>query len=229
MGRKRKDAEHEASVARLKAAIREPEFVNELNSLLEAEKTRGDSIFDSKYSDWDEARGWVIHYGLYYHLRDVCEKHGLFWQKDVIYVGRLLAALRDDQNLPSALSYALAPDDCPPRLHWQWFRMAQTGLAMPRSYERRTNERRSAKGLTLAEIAEHHAGNEDGVDEQTVLRAIRQCWKYLEHSSVNVRRVADLAGLTENEGLWFFFSVSILIENRNAERGRRSRKQEPDT
>jgi hypothetical protein len=228
MGRKRKDTEYEASIARMKAAIREPEFINRLNGLLEAEKTRDCNIFESKYSDWDETRGWEIHYGLYYHLRDACEQYGLFWQKDTIYVVRLLAALRAGQALPNATSYALAPDDCPARLHWQWFRMARIGLAVPRPHEKSPSTQFTTEGLTLVEIAEHHAGTEDGVDDRTVFRAIEQCWKYLKHGG-NIRRVVDLAGLTEDEGLSLFFGLPMLIENRNTERERKRGKQEPDT
>lgn len=230
MPRKTTNQEQEASLARVRSAIGNARFITELRGLLKAASIRNvEDIFESRTSEWDESRGWIIQYGLYFHLRDLCDDNGLFWQKDAAYITRLLRALQGEEIDVTTLESAIAPLDCPPVEHWQWWRMAKTGLGLPRKNELQIVDRPRPYGLTQQDIAEKIAGakTEHGISERTVTRAIDRCWHYVGHQPVNVKQIADLAGLNEGEGLVLFFLIDVLSERRKAQRAKR-REQPPD-
>lgn len=209
MPRKKIDREQEDSMKRIREAIEDPQFAIDIDDLLKAAKKRSEeSIFGSRYQEYDEARGWYIQYGLYYQLRDLCDKYDLFWSHDWPYVEQLLTLIRK-QRQPTEPEKATALLECPPRTHWQWWRMAQTGLGFVREDEIQIIGHARPDGLTQKDIAKgiEAVKIKGGIDERTVKRAIDQCWEYATQSGIalNVRQIADLAGLDDAEGLDILF------------------------
>lgn len=232
MPRKRIDHRHEASMARITAAMQDPRLIDRICDLLSAAAVRGErNIFDSKYQELDETRGWLIQYGLFYSLRDLCDAHDLYWSHDWPYVMRLVIAIQTAQKQPSDYEKTVMPPDCPPELHWQWWRMAQIGLGLTRENELQAIAQPRPSGLTLKDIAEKIAitNTKEKITDRTVMRAIDRCWQYATRSdiSINFRQIANLAGLDDGEGWRVFMCIELYYERRKTQRAKHTRER-PD-
>lgn len=225
MPRKQIDHEMEASLDRMKVAIQNPSFIEHLQRILSlARRHEIENIFDDRH-DEEDSSGRTVYYGLYYYLRNVCDANGLFWQKDTLYVAPLLRALSENQDQITALETLIIPPECPPSEHWQWWRMAQTGFRLVREHEAQLVARHRPHGLTLEDIAEEIM--KGAVVERTIARAIDKCWHFMEQTPVNYRRIADLAGLDDNEGLVLFMFSEAFAEQRKVRRAEHTGDQ-PD-
>lgn len=227
MARLKKDHEFEASKARIEAALQIPAFAQELLSFAAAVHHRGvKDAFDSQNIEEDKERGWIIYYGLYYFIREHCDRYGLWWQKDQKYIRHILVLLTSGESMADAVAHAFERDTIGD-LHWQWFRMARTGLNLPRLEEIHMvrHSGTSLHGFTVREIVDFLKVSE-GVDinPRTVQIAIADCWSYLEHNAIFVNRLQELAGLSDQEALMLPLDLFLRTEERRQRREGRGEK-----
>jgi hypothetical protein len=220
MGRKPRNQDWEESIDRVSNAIQNPKFIEGFQRF-EADWARAGfpSIGDDRVIDWDNDQHRAIYSGLYYDLRELCDRFGLYWSIDAEPLMRLLYAHKtNDDSL-------LTPAEIPSERDWQWFRVARTGLGLPREDEitrlreigkglsPHTQSNRSfERGFTHEDIAEM-----DEVTERTVRDAINRCWTYLQAEGVNLNQVAELAGLQGDEIIRLAIAPLIREYNKAAE------------
>jgi len=216
MARKPRNRDFEESVSRLEQAFQQREFKVALDMFKTAWANRNyPSIGDDRYIDWDYSKHQTVYYGLYYDLRNLCDRFHLLWPIDGDLLLRRLYADKESDN-----TY-LKPEDCPSKRDWQRFRMAHTGFGRPRDEEivilreigrgvnpHRESERLFNKGLTYMDIAELEG---EGITERTIFNSIKRCRRYLQNKGINLNQIAELMGIEEED---FFKLLTFTLGNR---------------
>jgi hypothetical protein len=230
MARKPTDKQWQGAIIRIGQAVQDPQFklwlveikqrIHEEQRLLPTlQKGNGLSFLD-QVARWrfqepvkervPGAFGRVFYHGVYYDLREVCDICRLVWPDDAEYILRWLLAESEDE-----LDDSMRADDCPPAQHWQFFRLAKTGLGVVRPDELTKakavtdtgRQRDLSHGLPNLEIAEWY-----NVEERTVQNAIKNCWEYCSRKGVTAD-IAQEAGLTPNEYLALLFNLDFLEDS----------------
>lgn len=230
MGRKRIDEDYEAAKTRLQRAIayKPPENSNDrdfsasLKYFVERWRKRGcpDLYWEERDAYWDEEQHCMVYRGMYYELRELCDRFSLYWACDRGYLIQWISRQKDNADIQTPET-VLTTVECPPAEHWRWFRMARTGLKLPRASEIKKADKASAhrtstqdharlltSGLTQWDIAQMHHTN-----PRTVGTAIKKCWEYLEQGGISLNHIADLAGLVGDEIFLVFLASRPPIES----------------
>jgi hypothetical protein len=213
MGRKSRNVVHEEALQRLAQASQNVTFQHGFAYFAERWHLRGcPNLIHERNTIWDEEHRHTLYYGLYYDLRELCDSASLVWPTDAGYLMRLLYAQEQHDDLATAL----LPDDCPPRDHWQWFRMARRGLGLPRPNELDALQRirgvvhktQPTYGLTFEEIADLEFEGR-AVGERTIRDAVKGCWQYLSRGG-DLNRIGGLADLDETERFHLMFHPRLM-------------------
>lgn len=208
MGRKARNRAIEDSIARIQAVLSDSghetpqvgmsnaeQFAGRLREIANALDAKGipDITWD-RTVELDTQRGRFVYFGLLEDLRYLCDSYGLWWREDGPRIITLVYAIREGIYDASKVEDLLTLQNMPPALHWQWFRMAKSGLGIVRNEECR--QPKDEKGLSYDVIALRA-----NVSRLSVQRAVNGCWEYLQSYKGPLDNIADQAGLSFEETL----------------------------
>ena len=204
MGRRRKDKKREAAIEKLSKAVKTRDFIEQFEFLQTSWKARDcPSIWDDREVSWDEVHRQSSYRGLYYDLRELCDRFDLPWP----HSGEIIVQLFHGQESGEVIQ---EPPECPPQEQWAAWRMARTeigGVGLPRSpelskvHEIVGHEGESEDGLTrtaITYLSPQKQGKQEYVDPKTVSNWIENCWAYLLKGG-DLNRAAEMAELTGEE------------------------------